>query len=174
MMFKTAQSKIILLLSIITICAVITTIVVLLRNSGKDEIPEFAPQKVDENAEKMDDGDDEKMETEDGGGAVSLTYQKKVEIQLAENLINLMFQNPQKSTKDMVLQLFITDGDQKVMIAQSELLPPGYRLKEMTLLNTAKLSLGEHKGMFIVQYYDGETGEKAIVNTEASVDITVK
>ena len=135
--------------------------------------PYFPPTEIDDNAVPLGDGKDEKMTSSAGGGAVSMTYSDKVEILLASNQANIDFQNPSKSTSNMVLQLYVVSGGQEVMIAESGLLPPGVKLEKMNLLGTAGLSLGNYNGKFKVLYYNPETGEKAIVNTEAPVKMTV-
>ena len=38
------------------------------------QAPDFAPQTVDDNAHKMEDENTDKLETQEGGGAISLTY----------------------------------------------------------------------------------------------------
>ncbi|MCL2487584.1 MAG: hypothetical protein FWE80_02760 [Oscillospiraceae bacterium] len=166
----------IILLVVITVGAVATTLFVLLKNSDDpDAIPEFAPQDTDNNAEAIEDDDDEeKLEASEGGGAVSMSYSKEVSISLSEKKASIIFWNPKRSTMDAVLQLIVISGEQEAVIAQSQLLPAGYKLEKMDLLDTAKLSAGKYSGKFNILYYNPETGERAVVNTNIPVDIQVK
>lgn len=162
-------------LAVITITAVIITIVTLSASAKPVIAPEFAPQETDDNAQALvSESDTDKMEHEEGGGAVSLTYSNEVTVYLDSNEIKLLFQNPSRSTQDIVLQLIVVSGDTEVVIAQSEKLPPGYMLQKMELLDTATLSAGTYTGRFNALYYNPETGERAIVNTNIPVTITVK
>jgi len=157
------------LLLIITVAAVGVTVWALwLRQPDSSD---YAPQQVDRNAVPMDGGgsDEDKLENPEGGGAVSLTYSKDVALDLNTKEAGILFQNPSKSNQDMALQLVI-DGK---VIAQSEKLPVGYKLSKLTGVDTDKLTAGIYEGKFIILYYDAGTGEKAIVNTEIPVTITV-
>ncbi len=169
------QKVMIGVLTVIAITAVAITIATLSANAKPVIAPEFAPQQTDENAQALvSESDTDKMDHEEGGGAVSLTYSNEVTINLDSNEIKLLFQNPSRSTQDVVLQLIVVSGDTEVVIAQSEKLPPGYMLQTMGLLDTATLSAGTYAGRFNVLYYNPETGERAIVNTNIPITITVK
>ena len=167
------QKIAIIALAFITVVSVIITVVVV-NGSSPVLAPDFAPIDVDENAEVLSDSDTAKMEHEEGGAAVSLTYSNEVKISLDKKEAYLLFQNPAKSTQDMVLQIVVTSGDKEVVIAQSDKLPPGYMLRTMKLLDTAKLSVGGYNGRFNVLFYDPDNGERAIVNTNIPITITVK
>jgi len=91
-------------------------------------------------------------------------------LDLSTKEAEIMFQNPSKSNQDMALQLVIDDK----IIAQSEILPVGYKLSKLVNVDTDKLTAGVYEGKFIVLYYNAETAEKAIVNTEILVTITVR
>ena len=171
---KTMISKnAIIVLLIITFVAVGVTVWAVFFRQSAATPTDYAPQQVDKEAEPIgggggDDGDD-KLEQPVGGGAVSLTYAKEVALDLNTSVAGILFQNPSKSNQDMALQLAI-DGK---VIAQSDKLPVGYKLSKLTDVDTEKLSVGTYEGKFIILYYDADTGEKAIVNTEIPVTITV-
>ncbi|MCD7957007.1 MAG: hypothetical protein LUG93_14920 [Lachnospiraceae bacterium] len=164
---------VILLLLLITLIAVgITIWAVFFRDTKTTLAPDYAPQETEEYAEVIGDDDDEKLEASDGGGAVSLSYSTVVTIDLSEKTASLYFANPSKSTQDMVLQLVIQD----TVVIQSGLLTPGNQVSTLSLLDGAAdiLEEGGYDGEFIVLYYDPDSGEKAVVNTEIPVTITVK
>ena len=97
----------------ITLIAVAVTVWALFfRKTAPVLAPDYAPQEAETHAEAIPgDSDDEKMETSSGGGAVSMVYQKEIQISLSSQTASLMFQNPSKSVNDIVLQLAVTGSD---------------------------------------------------------------
>ena len=172
---KTNRTTIIVtILALITVAAVCVTVWALFfRDSGGQQVlaPDYAPQQQEQNAETIPDDSCEKMEKPEGGGSVSLTYSNKITIDLSDKAASLYFANPGKSNQDMVLQIVIQD----TIILQSGTLAPGHQVKLLNLLEGAETMLqpGGYEGKFIVLYYDQESGEKAMVNTEIPVSITV-
>ena len=134
--------------------------------------PDYAPQQEEVMAETIPDDSGEKMEQPQGGGSVSLTYAREVTIDLAGETASLYFANPGRSNQDIVLQIVIQD----TVVVQSGTLKPGNQISSLSLLSGAKnqLAAGVYNGKFIVLYYDPVSGEKAIVNTEIPITITVK
>lgn len=100
-----------------------------------------------------------------------MTYSREVSIDLSDEEATLLFANPGKSNQDIVLQIVIRG----TVIAQSGTLKPGKQVTTLELRSDApeKLSAGVYEGSFNVLYYDPVTGEKAIVNTEIPIVITV-
>lgn len=133
--------------------------------------PDYAPKDVESNAEPMGDEGDEKMSQPEGGGAVSLTYSKDVSINLSDKTCSLLFGNPTRSNQDMVVQIVIQDE----VVVESGRLEPGNQVTKLDLTDeaAAKLSAGGYDGKIAVLYYQQDTGEKAIVNTEIPVTIEV-
>ena len=133
--------------------------------------PDYALQDTEENAQKIPNDNGEKVESETGGGSVSLTYSNKVTIDLSDGKAKLMFANPGKSNQNMIVQIVI----QNEVIVQSGMLLPGYQVTELELLDDAasKLSPGGYDGSFAIFYYHPASGEKAVVNTEIPIQITV-
>ena len=133
--------------------------------------PDYAPQQIEENAEPIGDDGDEKLSQPEGGGAVGLTYAKEVDISLLDKSATLQFANPTKSNQDIVLQLEIDD----VVILQSGRLEPGNMVSTLNLLDGAekRLAAGGYNGKFVVLYYDRTSREKAMINTEIPVNVTV-
>ncbi|MDO5425340.1 MAG: hypothetical protein Q4F41_16605 [Eubacteriales bacterium] len=173
------KSKIlIVILLLITAAAVGVTIWTLFfRDTAPELAPDYAPQEAEEYAEAVSEGaSEEKMEAAEGGGAVSMIYQKNVQISLSENLASLLFQNPSKSVNDIVLQIVIVDAEgEETVIAQSGTLHPGYKVEQLALIEgAAKLSEGTYTGKYIVLYYDPDTAEKAVLNGSIEgIEITV-
>lgn len=169
---KDNSKKLIPILAVITVIALSVTVWALFfRESGPVLAPDYAPQEEEQHAETIPNDDGEKMEQPDGGGSVSLSYSREVTIALGEKTAKLYFANPGKSNQDIVLQLVVQDQ----VILQSGTLKPGNQVTSLELLNGAAkmLSEGGYEGKFVVLYYHPETGEKAVVNTEIPVSITV-
>lgn len=171
---KDKKSKLlILLLLLITVIAVSVTIwAVFIRDNTPTVLtPDYAPVETEEHAEEIPNDTDEQMESSEGGGAVSLTYTDEVSIDLSEKQASLLFGNPGKSNQDAVIQIIIQDE----IIVQSGTLKPGHQVTTLDLLDGADklLSEGTYKGKLNILYYNQESGEKAILNTEIPVDITV-
>lgn len=169
---KSKPNLLISVLLIITVIAICVTVWALFfRDSSPALAPDYAPQEEEQNAETIPNDTGEKMENPEGGGSVSLTYSREVSIDLSDETATLLFANPGKSNQDMVLQIVIQD----TVIVQSGTLKPGNQVTALDLLDGAakKLSAGTYEGNFNVLYYNPETGEKAIVNTEIPITITV-
>lgn len=168
---KRKQIIIIVLILLLLITIGITVWALFFRDTTPVLAPDYAPQQTEENAEPFDDDTDgEKLQQQQGGGAVSLTYSKEVAIDLSDNVAKLLFANPYKSNQDMMLQIVIQD----TVIVQSGLLTPGHQVTKLELFDNAKLSKGTYEGKFVVLYYQKDTGEKAMINTEIPSTITVE
>lgn len=143
-------------------------------NGKKDEgplVPDYAPVEKEDNAEKIENDDDQKLDKPEGGGSVSLSYSREITISLADQKAALYFANPGKSNEDIVVQLMIQDH----VIAQSGTISPGYEIKSLDLDSSAEslLQEGTYEGTLVIHYYDQESGERAVLNTEIPVTITV-
>lgn len=164
------QKKIIILMAFITVVSVSITIWLLFFNNQKLEelSPDYPPLEEEDNAEKIDGNDDEKIAVSEGGGAVNMTYQKDVTISLKDSVVHLMFQNPSKSVNNITLQLVVTDPNGKdIVIAKSGIIAPGYKLTKLNIIkDSVKLKKGDYLGKFVLHYYDPDTNEKAIINSK--------
>lgn len=169
---KSGSNRLIPVLLVITAAAVCITVWALFfRDTGPTLTPDYAPQEEEQNAEPIPDDSGEKLEDPEDGSSVSLTYSREVTISLSEKEASLLFANPGKSNQDMVLQIVV----QGEVIVQSGTLKPGNQVTALALMDgmDEKLSAGTYEGNFVVLYYDPATGEKAIVNTEIPITITV-
>lgn len=155
---------------IITLLAVSITIWALFFREAEVIEPTYAAVELEPNAELLEeDEEDEDLEAPEGGGAVSVVYMTSVSVDLNQGTVSLFYENPSKSTQDAVVQVVIQD----VVIAESGRLEAGYGIKELSLLDSVTLSQGIYEGTMVLMYYDPETGEKAMVNTEIPVEIEV-
>ena len=160
----------------ITLLIIIIILLLLLLKQCSAEVPvlnpDYPPQEIEENAQPIPGGSNEKFEHSEGGGAVRLTYSDKVTINLTDKQAKLHYLNPSSSTQDIMIRIII----QEQVIAQSGRLLPGYQLRELDLITDVEkmLSEGTYKGKFEIYFYDPETNERAMLNAEAPVTITVQ
>jgi len=104
------NSIMMVILSITTIVAVTVSIWALFFRQPDDILPpDYAPIEIDPNQKPIAGDKGDKMEVEEGGGAVSLAYSNEVSINLSDRKAVLHFGNPGKSTQDMVVQIVIRD-----------------------------------------------------------------
>ncbi len=136
-------------------------------------VPDYAPGVIDTNAIKTPD-DGSKMNKSEGGGSVSLSYSNVVSVDLSKKEIKMYFKNPSKSTQAMVIQVILESGNEEYIIGQTDRVPSGYTVYNTKFLDIVSLKAGGYTGRFNVMYYDEETEEKAIVNTNIPIKIDVK
>ena len=167
---KNANIMIGVLSSIIVISIGVIVYLVFFYNK---QIPDYPNGVNDDNIVKTD-SDKNKMDKSEGGGAVSLSYSKNVTIDMITNKASINFKNPSKSTQSLELQLLLQQDDEEILVAKTDRIPPGYSIYEMDIFDKDSIQSGKYNGKFIVSYYDEETEEKAIVDTEIPVDITIQ
>lgn len=169
---KRRMQLIIALLLLITSVAVgVTVWAIFFRTPSVELTPDYAPQEIEQNVETIADDPQEKLEADEGGGAVSISYGANVSVILSNQTVALYFANPAKSTQDMLIQLVVQD----TVLVQSGRIEPGNQVTTLNLADGAAdmLSAGGYEGALMVYYYDHTTGERAMINTEIPVVITV-
>ena len=78
-------------LLLITLIAIGVTIWALcFRDTAPVLAPDYAPVEEESNAQAIEDDSGEKLEAEEGGGAVSLTYSNEVTIDLSDKAASLV------------------------------------------------------------------------------------
>lgn len=167
---KKKKKKLLIFLILFILLDIILLVVLL--GTHTTLAPDYAPVNEEKYAEDIGDDGDKKLDQAEGGGAVSLTYSTDVDISLDKKLATLFFANPSKSNQDMVLQIVVHD----VVVAQSGTISPGKQIGKMDLLSSGarKLQAGGYDGKFVVLYYQPDTHEKTIVNTDIPVKITIR
>lgn len=123
----------------------------------------------DPNAKRTDSYGEEKLESTIGGGAVELRYGKNATLDLTTKKISFFFENPGKSSHNMLIQFVIND----TVIAQSGLIQPGFNIERLDFLNNINLSEGDYAGKMVVRYYDMNTNQEAIMSSEIPSTIKV-
>ena len=144
---------------------------------GPPDVPPLHPLPgVDSYVESMTDDPTIKNPTPaEGGGSVAMIYQLKASLSLSSGQIGIYFKNPNASNHDVAVQLYIVSGDKEILIAESGLIEAGYSLNRLDMIeNAATLQEGLYEGKFKVIYYNPETGERALVESDINdVLITV-
>ena len=157
---------------IITLAIIAIILLLLLSQCGRCSTITLAPSQ-DVAAQDMQQPE-EKMEADEGGGAVNITYSGAAQIDLASRTAGIHVENPARSTHDMVIELVITDGEQETPVAKSGLLPAGYQLSTLDLNDNIEMESGSYQGYFLISFYDPESKEQAYANTKMNLDsITV-
>ena len=129
--------------------------------------PDHPLPPVDASATLLTDDDTEKKESVDGGGSVSMIYTTEASLNLSTGKADMYFKNPNASNHDVTIELYIASEGNEVLIAESGLLKSGYGLYELSFIeDSAQLSEGVYNGIYRVSYYNPETGERSIVQSD--------
>ena len=157
---------------ILALVAILAIAVALWALFGRGTAPSLPPDRApaaDPAAVPYDDGT--LPEEREGGGSVNLRYRPEAVIDLSTGKAALFFANPPSSDQGLVLQLTVRG----TVLAESGLLAPGTALEEMALLPgmAERLQPGGYDASFLVTCYDAESGEQAILQTEARITLTV-
>ena len=175
---KNSNKILIIFLIFITVAAIgVTVWALFFRETEKLPTilaPDYAPLETEGNADTIPgDNTEGRKDNEVGSGSVSMSYSPEATIDLSDGKVTRMFfANPGKSNQDMVVQIVIRD----VVIVQSGTLNPGKMVTKLDLLEgvASRLTAGTYEGMYVILYYDPTTGEKAVVNTQMPITITVQ
>ena len=169
-------------LIVVLIVLIIVIILLLLQScqqkddgNGKLE-PDYPAMSVDSKAEPIEsEPSEEAPDVPQGGGSVTISFKDQVTYSLSSGNISMFYQNPRASTHNVVLQLILVQGGEEYLLSQSGILKAGYQVTEMTAdKNAPQLSQGGYNGKIRILFYDPQTGERAIVDTDIPCTITVK
>ena len=109
----------------------------------------------------------------DGEKSVTMNYSLDAKLSQTNSVINLYFQNPNSSNHDVSLELVVIDGKSEIVIAESELIKPGFQLLSIPLdTNSAVLGKGVYNAKYRVSFFDSVTGEKSQISSEIT-DVTL-
>ena len=151
-------------------------------DDGKVVLAPDYPLIKDEPNSRPTEDDQQKFEVSENGGAVALNYSDKVEYGLSDQTVTLFFANPGSSTQAVVLQIIVYGGvnvdtgkPEEYLLAESGILRPGYYVERLDadLESNVSLASGVYSGVMRVLFYNEDTGERAVVNTEIPVNISV-
>ncbi len=138
----------------------------------KPPSPDYPEPPADSNVETFVETEAPKLDKVDGGGAVGLTYQTDVTISIGSGMAGLFFANPSRSVDNLSIILYVNG----FKVAESGIIEPGNQITMLTLNDLGKRTitdLGSREGKILVEFYNSETNEKAVVNTEIPVRVIV-
>lgn len=167
---KKQKILIIILLVGIVICMGVTIWALFFRE--KKVAADYPPQQIESNQLPIEGDTGEKMESPEGGGAINVTYGTDVTVSLSEEKLSLYYANPGSSNQNVAILIMIDD----LVVAKSELINPGNEINELPLESDAKslLQVGSYNAELVVRAYDPESGEKAMVDTNGEILLTVQ
>ena len=162
-----------ILCALLTLCICVTVWALFFR-SDSDVIltPDYAPPGEDENAQKIPGQGEGKLDVTQGGGGIGIQYSQQVKIDLSEKTAYLQYANPSRSTQNVMLQIIIKGK----IVAQSGVIKPGYQIAKVSLLDGMEDILQEGvyvDAVFKFLSYDPITAEKAMVDSEGQITVTV-
>ena len=121
----------------------------------KPKTPDNPLPPPDPYIEKIDNDDTEKTVSEKGGGMVSMIYTLSAKISISEKKAKIYFKNPNASNHDVVLELYMLSGGERIKIGESGRIPAGTGLFTMDIDTSAvQLAEGKYKGLYKVIYYN--------------------
>lgn len=137
--------------------------------------PDHPLPDVDSNSTQIEDDDSQKPDVEEGGGSVSMIYTLSANVSLSTGEASIYFKNPNASSHDVSVELYIVSGESEYLVAQSGLIKAGYALNTLSLdKDGPQLSEGVYTGLYRLRCYDPVSGEMALVAPEITgVEITV-
>lgn len=135
-------------------------------NPMPDKDPNLVPDDDPNGGGQTDDGAGEKTDIEEGGGSVSMIYTLEADLSLASSEIAMYFKNPSNSSHDVVLELYVMNGEEPIYVSTSGRIPAGTGLFTMTFdPSKASLAMGSYEAQYRVLYYDPNSGERALVES---------
>ena len=138
--------------------------------------PDHPLPEIDPDIETLPDDGDDQVNSEEGGGFVSMVYTKDATISLSSNKATVYYQNPHKSNHGVVLELYLVSEGQEYFLGRTGLIPAGSAIYEMDVSERAvQIRAGVYTGLYRTFYYDPLTGERAAISsdiTEVTVSVT--
>lgn len=172
---KTRNIITIVLCVLIVLCVGVTVWALFFRDQGHktpDPItPDYPPQGTEENQTPIEGDDNSKIDTPEGGGGIRLEYNVAASANLSTKKVTFHYANSGASNQNVALIIMVGE----TVVAKSDLILPGYEVNELTLEDYAAelLQEGGYNATLLIRAYDPESGEKAMVDTEGELTLTV-
>ena len=115
-------------------------------------LPDISPIENDQSV---------KPEVKEGDGSVTMIWTLEATADLTNGKVEVYFKNPNASTHDVEVELYVISDGKEILIARSDRVKAGYALNRMDILNSVSLSEGVYTGLYRVTGYDPDTGEQA-------------
>ena len=111
---------------------------------------------------------------EAGSVDVSLRYAGYVTLHSDESYISLNFTNPIKSRKSLSLDIVANINDEDIVLAITDKLNPGDSIETVEYKLERNIPKGSYNGKFVVHFYNEDSGDEEIVNSEVEINVYVK
>lgn len=165
-------------LFLILLLALIAIIAILIFSScGAETEPTVTIPPDDPYAQQLDPSQDTPSSSsneDDDKNRLGLGYTKKATLYLSQRYIKVYFVNPSTSNQHAVLQVYVNNGGQPVLIGSSDLVRAGKGLAVVDFDGNVNLSPGSYTGKYNVIAYDVETNEQAMLEMDIPITITVE
>lgn len=177
-----ANQLIKILIGVLTVNIVLIPIVLVLTrqdSAGNDPVvldPDYPTISQEPNARPIEsDSTTEARPTVNaGGGSVTISFMDNITYNPSTGQLSLFYQNPGASTHNVVVQVILVRGEEEYLLSQSGILAPGYQVTSLQASEGApQLSPGGYGGKLRLLFYDPETGERSIVDTDIPCTVTV-
>lgn len=161
------SSRVPFLAAVAGICAaIVAAIIIIVMLLSNPPVPDNPLPVIDPNLTPIEDDTSEKVSSEDGGGSVSLIYTKNADVNLATETAKIYYKNPNSSNHDVVIELYIVSNGEHYFLGKSGLIPAGNALFELSIADReVELKAGEYEGLYRLSFYNPETGERAVVDS---------
>ena len=157
------------LLAVLAMLVITATLVIQLIGNPKPPVvihPDHPLPDIDPDVETLPD-DSDKVQSENGGGFVSMVYTKEATVSLSTNTATIYYQNPNKSNHSVVLELYLISGEQEYFLGRTGLIPAGGAIYQMDVSERdANIRAGIYTGLYRSYYYDPLTGERAAISSD--------
>ena len=168
-----------LLIGVLAVNVVLIPVVLLRSPSGSDDPvvldPDYPTISQEPNARPIEsDATEARPTVSGGGGSVTISFMDNITYNPATGQLSLFYQNPGVSTHNVVVQVILVRGEKEYLLSQSGILAPGYQVTSLQADDGApQLSPGGYGGKLRLLFYDPETGERSIVDTDIPCTVTV-
>ena len=156
---------------LVVLVAVIVVMLIKQNDPGDDPVvldPDYPTISQEPNALPIEnDSTEERPTVNEGGGSVTIAFMDTITYNPATGQLSLFYQNPGASTHNVVVQVILVRGEEEYLLSQSGILEPGYQVTSLQASEDApQLSPGGYEGKLRLLFYDLETGERSIVDSD--------
>ena len=105
--------------------------------------------------------------------SASIKYSGAAKVFQDKKTIELYFENPAESRKDISLEIVGDINGEKVSFIKNVKLKPGMKVEKVTYKPSKTLEKGKYKGQFLLHFFN-ESGKEEVVASEVIIDVIIK
>lgn len=163
-MAKVSKGRLASIFTIITLAtfSIIVTGMYLYQKSNTDnnKDPDTVIVKVESDGKEKTDG-------------ASMEYSGKATLNTIENVVELSFTNPTRSSKNMNIEVVATVDGEDIVLAKSAIIEPGNKITSIKYSGNKKIAEGQYEGKFIIHFYNKQNSEE-IVDSQIAITVHVE